>query len=129
MTPPDELTRLRSAMALILDASDLAEVSAIALKALEPPPPPKPPREYEEARTLADLDHNAWRIVARQTDEKHGYIIPYNEIDTFRRLRAEGLITSAQARRGAQTLILARLLRSVPEARPTPRRRTSVAAP
>jgi hypothetical protein len=126
MTPPDELTRLRSALTAILIASD-GRARVIAAEALGLPPVPL--KQYEEARTLADLDPHAWRIVARQTDEKHGYIIPYNEIDTFRRLRAEGLITSAQARRGAQTLILARRLRDVPEARPVPRRRTSVAAP
>jgi hypothetical protein len=131
MTPPDELTRLRFAMELILQDPDLPEACRlIAAKALEPPPPsPKPPMVYEEARTLADLDTHAWLIVGWQIGDKHGYTIPDGEIATFQRLRDDGLLTSAQARRGDQTLILARLLRDVPEARPTSQRRTSVAAP
>jgi hypothetical protein len=121
MTLPDELTRLRSAMALVLKARDLTEARQIAAKALFPPP--KPPREYAEARTLADLDPNAWRIVGWQAGDKHGYTIPDDEISKFQQLRDDGLITSAQAHRGDQTLILARRLRPAPEAKTVLQRR------
>lgn len=123
MTHPDELSRLRSAMELVLKARDLAEVRWVAAAALAPPP--KPPREYAEAQTLADLDPHAWRIVGRHIGDKPRYTIPGDEVSTFQRLRDDGLITSALALRGDYRLILARRLKPPPEARPKPPRRIS----
>jgi hypothetical protein len=119
MTHPDELTRLRSAMALVLKSQDLTEVRTLATAALAPP------REYAEAQTLADLDPHAWRIVGRHIGDKPSYTIPGDEVSTFQRLRDDGLITSALALRGDYRLILARRLRPAPEARPKAPRRIS----
>lgn len=123
MTHPDELTRLRSAMALVLKSQDHPEACRIATAALAPPP--KPPREYAEAQTLADLDPHAWRIVGRHIGDKPSYTIPGDEVSTFQRLRDDGLITSALALRGDYRLILARRLKPPPEARPKAPRRIS----
>jgi hypothetical protein len=121
---PDDLTRLRSAMQLVLQARNLAEAHLIAIEALVALPTPKPPREYEEAQTLADLDPNAWRIVGRQVEGRPRYTIPADEISKFQHLRDAGLITSAQAHREGHCLILARRLRErVPEAKQMLRRR------
>lgn len=49
MTHPDELTRLRCGLALVLKARDLDEARLIAAKALTRPPPP---RTEPEAKTM-----------------------------------------------------------------------------
>jgi hypothetical protein len=128
----DELTRLRSALAAILvNAHDLTEAHRIAAEALAKSSSGamKPPPEYAEARTLTDLDPDAWRIVGTQVGDKTRYTIPNDEIATFRQLRKDGRITSALHQRGDYRLILARRLRPAPEAKTMQRRRTAVVSP